>query len=243
MGAGAAPGAGVGVVATGGGAAGVGGGAAGAGGRAAATGGGVGGGGAALRASSNERFLASSSSIRPPPRLFASTGGGSGGWRWAVTPGGEPGRPRTAAAPFGVCNPSMTRIALSGSPATLRKASTRLSRKRSSLWVSITRGGWLWRRTSARRAVGDPALVLDIDLGQRQRPGSQAHANGPEGPLCPAEVDAGAPGLGIDGAGGEHDPAVAAGLGSGGVRQAAKTDHRQAQHRAGRDSIPACPRR
>src|SRR6185503_19655291 len=153
MGAGAAPGAGVGVVATGGGAAGVGGGAAGAGGRAAATGGGVGGGGAALRASSDERLLASSSSIRPPPRLFASTGGGSGGWRRAVKPGGEPGLPRTAAAPLGVCSPSMTRIALSGSPATLRKASTRLSRKRSSLWVSITRGGRLWRRTSARRAV------------------------------------------------------------------------------------------
>ena len=149
MGGGAAPGAGVGLVATGGGAAGVGGGVPAAGGRALATGGG--GGGGAGFTSSLERAFAS---------VSAGVGlAGSALLGACETAGG--GRPRTAAAPLGVCNPSTTRVALSGSPGTARKASTRLSRKRSSLWVSISCGRSFWRRTTARRAVwtGAPSYL------------------------------------------------------------------------------------
>ena len=189
MGGGAAPGAGVGLVAIGGGGGwGRGRWAGPAGGRALATGGGGGRWGG---------LLPLPWSVLLPRSRRESAWRARHSWVPARRRAGD-GRPRTAAAPLGVCSPSTTRVALSGSPGTARKASNRLSRKRSSLWLSISCGRWSGARPGSTGRVDGRAVVPELDLGQRQRACSKADADGPECPLGLTEVDADALGLGVD---------------------------------------------
>src|SRR5688572_26521517 len=64
--------------------------------------------------------------------------------------------PRTATAPLALCRPSTTSVARSGSPATPRKDSSRLSRNASSPRLSMMRGPCAARSTRARRSVRTP---------------------------------------------------------------------------------------
>src|SRR5436190_10526606 len=106
-------------------------------------------------------FACFSTSSLAIPRARGSVGAGAPPFDACEPRGGGAGWPRTATAPAELCSPSITRTARSGSPATLRNASARLSRKWSSLRLSTSRGRSFWRKITARRAVRtDPPSYL-----------------------------------------------------------------------------------